>query len=200
MGVTPLRCLFFFLQLEPRKERYTTRLVGLESPWKASETPPPTQELWPILGFRRRPPVGERKKKERNNTICSHLQLRSPGREQRRRRRRKREGGKSLSAAPRAETDRPAGPVRRAAASLATGDSGMGGGERGEGKENGTENWFQIVESSWITVFPRLISVQICFENWIRFQSMTRPTNLNSSKRDTSSLKEKHFSLLLIGL
>lgn len=54
------------MQLDPCKERYMTRLVRLKSHWKASETPPPTQQRRPILRFRHRPPIGE-KKKERND-------------------------------------------------------------------------------------------------------------------------------------
>lgn len=121
VGVTPLRCS---LQLEPSKEGYTTRLVGLESHWKASETPPLTNSSGRYSGSgTAHPSERERRKKE-------IIQLQSPS-AQKRWRRRKREGGKSLSAAPWAEMDHPAGPVRQAAASLGTSGSGMGGGERG---------------------------------------------------------------------
>lgn len=81
-----------------------------------------------------------------------------------------------------AETDHPAGPVRQAAASLVASDSGMGGGERGEGKENSAgqkkmlSNCGELLDYS----FLRLILVQICFENLIIDQKYDQTNQSNN--------------------
>lgn len=147
-----------------------TRLVRLKSHWKASETRPPTQQRRPILRVRHRPPIGEKKEKERNDPTAVTFSCAAWDKKNRigGGGERGREGSHyrllhgPKRTIPLVQSDRPLPAWRRATVGGREGDK-----VKGKKTAQKKKYWFQLLDYS----FSRLILVQICF------QSMTTPTS-----------------------